>query len=162
MPGFQTKAPPPNCMVGWASVLRQSWIFLFAKEDRFLMLFQTCNKLTFGPSDILVITVIPRNRINIVGSFYCCLVWMIIYILSIYKEGSARPYIKRADQDRCEQSNGPLSKLKQKRPTALGYSLNSEQSCHSEFLLVCFCLKKSKHISLRLTLWAGFPLSVFL
>ena len=32
------------------------------------MLFQTYTKLTFGLSDILVITVIARNRINSVGS----------------------------------------------------------------------------------------------
>ena len=32
------------------------------------MLFQTCTKLTFGLSDILVITVIARNRISSVGS----------------------------------------------------------------------------------------------
>ena len=31
------------------------------------MLFQTCTKLTFDLSDILVITVIARNRINVVG-----------------------------------------------------------------------------------------------
>ena len=40
--------------------------FLF----RILMLFQTCTKLTFGVSDILVITVIARNRINSVGSLF--------------------------------------------------------------------------------------------
>ena len=34
------------------------------------MLFQTCTKLTFGLSDRLVITVIARNRINSVGSFF--------------------------------------------------------------------------------------------
>ena len=36
------------------NITRKSrWIFFFAKEDRFLMLFQTFNKLTFGLSDIL-------------------------------------------------------------------------------------------------------------
>ena len=44
--------------------------FPFEKEDRFLMLFQTCTKLTFGLSVILVITVIARNRINSVGSLF--------------------------------------------------------------------------------------------
>ena len=49
--------------------------YFFAKEDRFLMLFQTCTKLTFGTgpiyrSDILVITVIARNRLNSVGSLF--------------------------------------------------------------------------------------------
>ena len=44
--------------------------FSFSKEDRFLMLFQTCTKLTFGLSDVLVITVIARNRINSVGSVF--------------------------------------------------------------------------------------------
>ena len=34
------------------------------------MLFQTCTKLTFGLSDILVITVIAGNRINSVGSLF--------------------------------------------------------------------------------------------
>ena len=34
------------------------------------MLFQTCTKLTFGLSDILVITVIAGNRINRVGSLF--------------------------------------------------------------------------------------------
>ena len=32
------------------------------------MLFQTCTKLTFGLSDVFVVTVIARNRINGVGS----------------------------------------------------------------------------------------------
>ena len=44
--------------------------FPFEKEDRFLMLFQTCTKLTFGLSVILVITVITRDRINSVGSLF--------------------------------------------------------------------------------------------
>ena len=44
--------------------------FFFAKENRFLMLFQTCTKLTFGLSDVFVlfVTVIARNRINGAGS----------------------------------------------------------------------------------------------
>ena len=40
------------------------------KKTAFLMLFQTCNKLTFGLSDIIVITVIAMNRINSVGSLF--------------------------------------------------------------------------------------------
>ena len=44
--------------------------FPFEKEDRFLMLFQTCTKLTFGLSVIIVITVILRNRINSFGSLF--------------------------------------------------------------------------------------------
>ena len=44
--------------------------FPFAKENRFLMLFQTCTKLTFGLSDVFVVTVIARNRINGVGSLF--------------------------------------------------------------------------------------------
>ena len=46
--------------------------FLFAKENRLLMLFQSCTKLTFGLSDILVITVLARNRIKSVGSLFFC------------------------------------------------------------------------------------------
>ena len=34
------------------------------------MLFRTCTKLTFGPSDVFVVTVIARNRINRVGSLF--------------------------------------------------------------------------------------------
>ena len=34
------------------------------------MLFQTCTKLTFGLSDVFVVTVIARNRINDVGSLF--------------------------------------------------------------------------------------------
>ena len=34
------------------------------------MLFQTCNKLTFGLSDIIVITVIAMDRINSVSSLF--------------------------------------------------------------------------------------------
>ena len=34
------------------------------------MLFQTCNKLTFGLSDIFAVTVIARNGINGVGSLF--------------------------------------------------------------------------------------------
>ena len=45
-------------------------IFFFAKEDRFLVLFQTCTELKFGLSDTLVITVIARNRINSVGPLF--------------------------------------------------------------------------------------------
>ena len=40
--------------------------FLFAKEDRFLMLFQTCTKLTFGLSDVLV-RFFFRDRIHRFG-----------------------------------------------------------------------------------------------
>ena len=45
-------------------------VSFFETEDRFLMLFQTCTKLMFGLSDILVITVITRDRINSVGSLF--------------------------------------------------------------------------------------------
>ena len=47
-----------------------SRIFLFAKDNRFLMLFQTCTKLTFDLSDVFVVTVIVRNNINDVGSLF--------------------------------------------------------------------------------------------
>ena len=85
MPGFQTKVLVvmsisgdnfriilPNCMFGWACVLQQSWIFFFAKEDHFLMLFQMCTKLMLGLSNILMITVIAQNRINSIGSLFLC------------------------------------------------------------------------------------------
>ena len=39
-------------------------------KGRFLMLFQTCTKLTFDLSCKLVITVIARNSINSVGSLF--------------------------------------------------------------------------------------------
>ena len=39
----------------------------FAKENRFLMLFQTCTKLTFGLSDVFVVTVIA---VTVVGSLF--------------------------------------------------------------------------------------------
>ena len=46
-----------------------------------------------------------------------------------------------------------IGKLKQKRPTAFGYSFKlSGQSWPSKFLLVCFALTKFKNISLSLTL----------
>ena len=45
-------------------------VFFFAEEDCFLMLFQAYTKMTFGLSDILVITVIARNRTNSLGSLY--------------------------------------------------------------------------------------------
>ena len=83
MPSFQTKALlvtpigggnfrliPPNCMVSQECVLRQSLIFFLAKENRFLMLFQTCTKLTFGLSEVFIVTFIARNRINGVGSLF--------------------------------------------------------------------------------------------
>ena len=44
--------------------------FFFAEEDRFLMLFKRCTKLTFGLSDILVITFIAQNRVNSVVSLF--------------------------------------------------------------------------------------------
>ena len=45
--------------------------FLFyKKKNRFLMLFQTCSKFTFGLSDVFVVTVITRNRISGVGSLF--------------------------------------------------------------------------------------------
>ena len=34
------------------------------------MLFQTCTKLTFGLSDVFVVIVIARNRINGVGALF--------------------------------------------------------------------------------------------
>ena len=40
------------------------------KKTAFLMLLQTCNKLTFGLSDIIVITVIAMDRINSVSSLF--------------------------------------------------------------------------------------------
>ena len=50
--------------------IKLNFLFFFAKEDHFLMLFQTYTKLMFGLSDTLVITVIARNRINSVGSLF--------------------------------------------------------------------------------------------
>ena len=40
------------------------------KKTAFFMLFQTCTKLTFGLSDVFVVTVIARNRINGVSSLF--------------------------------------------------------------------------------------------
>ena len=34
------------------------------------MLFQTCTKLTFGLSDVFIVTLVARNRINGVGSLF--------------------------------------------------------------------------------------------
>ena len=42
----------------------------FAKENRFLMLFETCTILTFGLSDVLVVTVVARNGITGVCSLF--------------------------------------------------------------------------------------------
>ena len=42
----------------------------FAKENRFLMLFQTCTKLTFGLSDVFVVTVV--SFINYCVLFFIC------------------------------------------------------------------------------------------
>ena len=72
---FQSKAPVviyPTQLYGWLGMCAPIKLnfFFFAKEDRFLMLFQTCIKLTFGLSDTLVITVIGRNRINSVSSLF--------------------------------------------------------------------------------------------
>ena len=53
-------------------VRHMCWIFFFAKEDHFLMLFQMCTKPMFGQSDLLVITVIAWNRINSVGPLFFC------------------------------------------------------------------------------------------
>ena len=53
-----------------AVVTMATRISFLAKEDRFLMLFQTFTKLTFGLSYILLITVITRDRINSVGSLF--------------------------------------------------------------------------------------------
>ena len=39
----------------------------FTRENRFLMLFQACTKLRFGLSDVFVVTVIARDRINQIG-----------------------------------------------------------------------------------------------
>ena len=64
------KLSHPIVWLVWHVCSDQNWIFYFAEEDRFLMLFQTCTKLTFGRSHILVITVIARNRINNVGSLF--------------------------------------------------------------------------------------------
>ena len=57
------------CFVGHVCSDEAEFSFL-QKKTAFLMLFQTCNKLTFGLSDIIVITVIAMNRINSVGSLF--------------------------------------------------------------------------------------------
>ena len=44
--------------------------FSFLLKKPLLTLFQTCTKLTFGLSDVFVVTVIARNRINSVGSLF--------------------------------------------------------------------------------------------
>ena len=44
--------------------------FFFAKENCFLMLFQMCTKLMFGLSNVFIVTVIARNRINGVSSLF--------------------------------------------------------------------------------------------
>ena len=44
--------------------------FLFAKENCFLMLFQMCTKLMFGLSNVFIVIVIARNRINGVSSLF--------------------------------------------------------------------------------------------
>ena len=44
--------------------------FSFLQRNLFLVLFQTCTKLTFGLFDVFVVTVIARNRINGVGSLF--------------------------------------------------------------------------------------------
>ena len=46
--------------------------FFFAKENCFLMLFQMCTKLMFGLSNVFIVTVITRNRINGVSSLFFC------------------------------------------------------------------------------------------
>ena len=75
IPGFQTKALVVTPISGDNLYLSHSiygrlGILFFAKENRFLMLFQTCTKLTFGLSNMLVITVIARSKINGVGSLF--------------------------------------------------------------------------------------------
>ena len=75
IPGFQTKALVVTPISGdnldlFHSIYGCLGILFFAKENRFLMLFQTCTKLTFGLSDILVITVIARSKMNSVGSLF--------------------------------------------------------------------------------------------
>ena len=83
MPSFQTKALVVTPIV--AIILDLShpivWLvrhvcsdkaeFSFLQKKRgVLMLFQTCTKLTFGQSDLFVVTVVARNRINGVGSLF--------------------------------------------------------------------------------------------
>ena len=46
--------------------------FFLAKENCFLMLFQMCTKLMFGLSNVFIVTVITRNRINGVSSLFFC------------------------------------------------------------------------------------------
>ena len=71
MPGFQTKVLVVTPISGDNfRLIPPNRIFFFARENRFLMLFQTCTKLTFGLSDVFVITVITRRRINSVGLFF--------------------------------------------------------------------------------------------
>ena len=44
--------------------------FLFCKRKPVFDALSTCTKLTFGLSDVFVVTVIARNRINGVGSLF--------------------------------------------------------------------------------------------
>ena len=56
IPGFQTQALVVTPISGdnldlFHSIYGCLGILFFAKENRFLMLFQTCTKLTFGPDE---------------------------------------------------------------------------------------------------------------
>ena len=61
---------PTVWLVRHACSDKAEFSFFFTKEDRLMMLFQTCTKLMIGLSEILVITVTGRNRINSVGMLF--------------------------------------------------------------------------------------------
>ena len=64
------------------------------KENRFLMLFQTCTKLTFGLSDVFVVTVIVRNRINGVGWLFTATTNTLVYSFSFEINILTRPWLQ--------------------------------------------------------------------
>ena len=79
MPSFQTKALVVTPIVAIILHLSQPivWLVRHVCSDKAefsflqkMMLFQTCTKLTFGQSDLFVVTVVARNRINGVGSLF--------------------------------------------------------------------------------------------
>ena len=84
MQGFQTKAlvvtsisgenfstfSHPNVWLAMHVCPDKAELSFSQKKTTFLMLLQTYTKLTFGLSNVLVITVIARNTINSFGSLF--------------------------------------------------------------------------------------------
>ena len=94
--------------------------FPFCKRKLVFDLFQTCTKLMFGPSDVFVVPVLARDRINGVGSLF--------FRDRILRFGENMPQILKMSKVFPEVSM--YCKLYTKQPVLHTYSLLRTSHCN--------------------------------